>query len=224
VRSSTSEEVAVARVRVHSFAVSMDGFGAGPTQSLEAPMGVGGERLHGWVFDTTYGRAMIGADGGTTGVDDAWLRRGDEGVGATLMGRNMFGPVRGAWPDDSWRGWWGEEPPYHHPVIVLTHHVREPLAMAGGTTFDFMSDGLDAGLARALELADGRDVRIGGGVSTVRECLRRGLVDSLHVALVPDLLRGGERLWDHLGDFPAGYRLAEREVGEGPVHLRFERA
>ena len=186
-------------------------------------MGVGGELLHGWVFETAYGRAMIGQDGGTTGVDDAWLRRGDVGVGATVMGRNMFGPVRGPWPaDDDWRGWWGEEPPYHHPVFVLTHHPREPLEMVG-TTFHFVTDGLDAALARAADAAAGADVRLGGGVSVVREGLERGLVDELHVALLPASLAEGERLVEGTGTWPPGYALVESQAGERAQHLRFTR-
>jgi len=214
----------MARVRVHCFSTSLDGRAAGPRQSVDAPMGEGGELLHGWVFETAYGRAMIGQDGGTTGVDDAWLRRGDVGVGATVMGRNMFGPVRGPWPDgDEWRGWWGEEPPYHHEVFVLTHHAREPLEMTG-TTFHFVTDGLDASLERAIEAADGADVRIGGGVSVVREALERRLVDEIHVALLPASLADGERLVDGTGTWPRGYELVESAAGERAQHLRFTRA
>jgi dihydrofolate reductase len=186
-------------------------------------MGVGGELLHGWVFDTAYGRTMIGAEGGTTGVDDAWLRRGDDRIGATVMGRNMFGPVRGPWPDDSWRGWWGEEPPYHHPVEVLTHHAREPLEMLGGTTFTFSDDDLEAVVRRALVAADGLDVRIGGGVGTVRAALELGLVDELHLAVVPAALGSGESLVTGAGPWPPGLTCAEREVGEGATHFRFVR-
>jgi dihydrofolate reductase len=211
------------RIRVHSFAVSTDGYGAGPHQSAEAPLGVGAEQLHAWVFETAFGRSMIGADGGSTSVDDAWLRRGDVGIGATLIGRNMFGPVRGPWPDLSWQGWWGDEPPYHHDVVVLTHHLRPDLPMAGGTTFHFADADLEAGLARAVQYADGADVRIGGGVSVVREALRRRLVDELHVAVVEARLGDGERLWDDLEGWPEGYELVEREAGEGAVHLRYER-
>jgi dihydrofolate reductase len=212
----------VARVRVHNLSVSLDGFGAGPDQSLDAPIGVGGERLHGWIFETAYGRTMFGQDGGSTGVDDAWLRRGDEGVGATVMGRHMFGPVRGPWPDDAWRGWWGEEPPYHHDVFVLTHHARPPLRMTG-TTFHFVTAGLSDALAYAAEAAGGGDVRIGGGVATVREALRDRLLDELHLALVPATLGAGEQLWTGLGAGPDGYRSVETAAGEGVLHVRFER-
>ena len=211
------------RLRVHCFSTSLDGRAAGPQQSVDAPMGVGGELLHGWVFETAYGRAMIGQDGGTTGVDDAWLRRGDVGIGATVMGRNMFGPVRGPWPDDSWRGWWGEEPPYHHPVFVLTHHERAPLVM-GETTFHFVSDGLASALSQAIDAAGGLDVRLGGGVSTVASALHAGLVDDIHLAVVPVLLRGGERLYHDLGTWPDAFVLAQSAAGEGALHLYFTRA
>ena len=210
------------RIRVHSIAVSLDGFAAGAHQTIDAPMGEGGRQLHPWVFDTAFGRAMIGSEGGTTGVDDAWLRRGDAGIGATVMGRNMFGPVRGEWPDYSWRGWWGEEPPYHHPVFVLTHYARPPLEMTG-TTFHFVSDGLESALAQATEAAEGLDARIGGGASTVAAALRGGLVDEIHLAVVPVLLHAGERLYDDVGGWPEGYTCVETAAGEGALHVRFER-
>jgi len=211
------------RIRAHSIATSLDGFAAGPRQSESAPLGEGTEGLHSWVFETAFGRAMIGRDGGTTGVDDAWLRRGDVNVGATVMGRNMFGPVRGPWPDYSWRGWWGEEPPYHHPVFVLTHHERPPLEMTG-TTFHFVTEGLDRAIALASEAADGQDVRIGGGVSTLRQALSIGVVDEIHVAVAPVVLGAGERLWDPAGAWPRGYTLVEREASDAVTHYRFERA
>ena len=211
------------RIRVHSFFTSMDGYSAGPDQSVDAPMGEGGSLLHGWVFDTAYGRAMIGQDGGSQGVDDAWLRRGDVGVGATVMGRNMFGPVRGEWPDYSWTGWWGEEPPYGHHVFVLTHYARPSLAM-GATTFHFATDGLESALGQATAAAAGADVRIGGGVATVRAALDKHLVDELHIAITPAALGSGELLVAGHGRWPAGMTCVEREVGESVVHLRFERA
>ena len=211
------------KVRVHSMFMSLDGYAAGPDQSLDAPMGVGGDRLSSWVFATAYGQAMIGGDGGSTGVDDAWLRRGDVGVGATVMGRNMFGPVRGEWPDHSWTGWWGPEPPYHHPVFVVTRYGRPSVAMLGGTTFHFVTDGLGAALEQAVEAADGLDVRIGGGVSIVREALRDGIVDDVHLAVVPDVLGAGERLLDGVGTWPDGYACVETAAGEGAVHVRFTR-
>jgi dihydrofolate reductase len=184
------------KLRVHNISMSLDGYVAGPDQSLDDPLGVGGERLHEWIFATRYGREMIGEAGGEKGVDDDHLVRGDEGVGATIMGRNMFGPVRGPWPDKSWTGWWGETPPYRHPVYVLTHHPRPSVEMAGGTVFHFVTDGIQAALERAFEAAGGQDVRLGGGASTIQQYLRAGLVDEMHVVVVPVLLGGGERLFD----------------------------
>jgi dihydrofolate reductase len=162
------------RLRVHNVSMALDGYAAGRDQSIEEPLGVGGEQLHEWVFATPYWLRRTGQDdsGVEPGIDHDFLVRGDEGIGATVMGRNMFGPVRGPWPDDSWRGWWGDEPPYHHPVFVLTHHAREPLAMAGGTTFHFVTEGPEAALAQAFAAAGGADVRLGGGAATVQEYLR----------------------------------------------------
>lgn len=214
----------MSRIRVHSIFTSLDGFAAGPDQDEDNPLGVGGQRLTGWIFATEYGHAMMGRTGGTTGIDDAWLRRGDVNIGATVMGRNMFGPVRGPWPDESWTGWWGPNPPYHHDVFVLTHHARPPLPMEGGTTFHFVTDGFDAAIARATEAAAGRDVRIGGGASTIRTALAAGIVDELHVAVVPVTLGAGERLWDPAGEWPGGYAVVEREMSDAVTHYRFERA
>src|SRR5215211_7321254 len=183
-------------VRVCNFAVSLDGYGAGPDQSVDDPLGVGGPRLHEWMFETRRGREMIGESGGTEGVDNDFIVAGFTNIGATVMGRNMFGPVRGPWPDDEWRGWWGPEPPYHHPVFVLTHHARDPVEMAGGTTFTFVTEGIEAALEQAFAAAGGGDVRLGGGAATVREYVAAGLVDELHVAVVPILLGSGERLFD----------------------------
>lgn len=211
------------RIRAHSIFLSLDGYGAGPDQGPDAPLGVGGQAMTSWIFATSRGREMVGGEGGSTGIDDAWLRRGDVNIGATVMGRNMFGPVRGAWPDDSWRGWWGEEPPYHHPVFVLTHHERPPLEMTG-TTFHFVTEGLDRAIALAAEAADGQDVRIGGGVSTLRQALSIGVVDEIHVAVTPVVLGAGERLWDPVGAWPRGYTLVEREASDAVTHYRFERA
>ena len=211
------------RIRAHSISLSLDGYGAGPDQSADAPLGEGAGPLHEWVFTTAFGQDMIGGSGGTTGVDDAWLRRGDVGIGATVMGRNMFGPVRGPWPDFEWRGWWGEEPPYHHPVFVLTHHERPPLEMTG-TTFHFVTEGLDRAIALASEAADGQDVRIGGGVSTLRQALSIGVVDEIHVAVAPCVLGAGERLWEPVGAWPRGYTLVEHEASDAVTHYRFERA
>jgi dihydrofolate reductase len=211
------------RVRVHNIAVSLDGFMAGQGQDLDNPMGVGGSTLHPWVFETATGRRMIGADGGSTGVDDAYLVRGDEGVGATIIGRNMFGPIRGPWDGDAWTGWWGPEPPYHHDVFVLTHHARDPLVMAGGTTFHFVTDGIETALARAAASAGGLDVRIGGGASTIQQFLAAGLVDELHLAIVPVLLGSGERLLAGFDPGAAGLVCVGLDASEAVAHVRLER-
>ena len=211
------------KLRVHNFAMSIDGYVAGPDQSLDDPLGVGGPGLHEWVFETRTGRQMIGEDGGEEGVDDAFLARGDAGIGATIMGRNMFGPIRGRWEDDEWTGWWGDNPPYHHPVFVLTHHPRAAITMQGGTTFHFVDDGIEAALARALDAAGGDDVRLGGGASTVQQYLRAGLIDEMHLAIVPILLRRGERLFDHLAGGPDGYECLELVSSPAVAHVRFAR-
>ncbi len=211
------------QLRVNAFAVSLDGYGAGLEQSLADPMGRGGMALHGWAFGTRTLRRMFGQEGGATGIDDGYAARGMEGLGAWILGRNMFGPVRGAWPDESWRGWWGDEPPYHCPVFVLTHHARPPLAMAGGTTFHFVTGGLDEAWQRARGAAGGRDVRLGGGVATLRQALQARLVDTMHLAVAPVLLGAGESLYAGL-DLPAlGYAVARSEAGEGATHVTIER-
>jgi dihydrofolate reductase len=194
----------MAKLRVHALSMSLDGYAAGPDQSLDNPLGVGAMHLHDWIFATPFGRAMIGEDAGdlAPGEDDAYLTAGVTDIGATIMGRNMFGPVRGDWPDETWTGWWGDDPPFHHPVFVLTHHPRPSVTMAGGTVFHFVDDDITTTLARAVEAAGGADVRLGGGASTVQQYLAAGLVDELHVAVVPVLLGSGERLFDHL---PAGW-------------------
>ncbi len=208
-----------ARLRVACFSISADGFGAGPGQDLANPMGLGGMALHEWVLGTRTFQRMMGRDGGSTGDDEAFAARGFENVGAWVLGRHMFGPQRGPWPDDGWQGWWGDEPPYHCDVFVLTHHARPPLPMAGGTTFHFVTDGLEAALARAHAAAGGRDVRLGGGVATVRQALQARRVDEMHVAVAPVLLGRGESLWAGL-DLPAwGYRVTERVPTEQALHL-----
>ena len=213
----------MSKVRVAAFGVSLDGYGAGPDQSLDHPMGRGGMALHQWVLPTRFFHAMQGKEGGTTGLDDDFARRGFDNVGAWILGRNMFGPVRGPWPDQSWKGWWGEEPPYHCPVFVLTHHERPPLEMKGGTIFNFVTDGIEAALARAQEAARGKDVRIGGGVATVRQYLEARLIDALHLAVAPVLLGGGENLFAGL-DLPAlGYRVTSHEASEAATHVIIER-
>jgi dihydrofolate reductase len=206
-------------LRVHAFGLSLDGFGAGTAQGLEHPLGVGGEALHAWFFPTrTFRRMFVGKDG-TTGVDDGFAARGFEGIGAWILGRNMFGPIRGAWPDESWKGWWGEEPPYHAPVFVLTHHPRRDLPMKGGTTFHFVTGGIQEALARAREAAGPRDVRLGGGVSTIRQYLEAGLVDSMHLAFSPVFLGKGENLLAGL-DLPRlGFRVTEHVPAEKATHV-----
>jgi len=189
----------MSKVRVCSFSMSLDGYVAGPDQSLEHPLGVGGEQLHNWAFATrTFHQVhgMGGLDDGETGLDDEFIARSSQGVGAHILGRNMFGPVRGAWGDEAWNGWWGDNPPYHHPVFVLTHHPRDPLEMAGGTTFHFVTDGLESALEQARDAAGGQDVVIGGGAATVRAYLQADLVDEMHLAVAPVLLGSGERLFD----------------------------
>ena len=210
------------KLRVHNFAISVDGYGAGPDQGLETPLGVRGTALHDWVFETRTGRGVIlGQEGGSTGVDDAFIARGFEGIGATIMGRNMFGPVRGDWGDEEWKGWWGDEPPFHHPVFVLTHHARPPLTMEGGTTFHFVTDGIESAYRQAVDAAGDLDIRLGGGVATIQAYLRAGLVDDLHVVLVPVLLERGERLFDHLEGAMAGYECVEFTPSDAVVHARF---
>ena len=208
------------KLRVHNFSMSVDGYAAGPDQGPETPLGVGGERLHEWVFETVHGRSMISADGGTTGVDDEFLAAGDVGIGATVMGRNMFGPVRGEWGDSEWRGWWGPNPPYHHPVFVLTHHPHDPIEMDGGTTFHFVTDGIEAALERAYAAADGQDVRLGGGSATVQQYVRAGLVDEMHLVIAPTLLGGGERVFDNLGADVGGLQVVEMVSSPAVLHVR----
>jgi dihydrofolate reductase len=215
----------MSRVRVQSFSVSLDGFGAGPAQDLEHPLGVGGEGLFGWAHATrTFRRMLFGQDGGTTGVDDRFAVRGFENVGAWILGRNMFGPIRGAWPDERWKGWWGEEPSYHAPVFVLTHHARASIPMKGGTTFHFITGGIREALDRAREAAGGKDVRVGGGASTIRQYLRAGLVDEMHLVVSPVLLGRGESLLDGI-DLPAlGFRPTEHVASENAFHVVLTRA
>jgi len=212
------------KVRVHNFTISLDGYGAGPHQSLENPLGVGGRDLHGWYVATRTFQKTFGREGGEEGsLDDRFAARYFEGIGAFILGRNMFGPVRGPWPDESWRGWWGEEPPYHAPVFVLTHHARPPLVMQGGTTFHFVTEGVEVAVQRALEAAEGLDVLVGGGAATIQQCLRAGLIDEMHYAVSPILLGGGERLFDNLDGGPQGYRCEEMVASQAAVHVRLVR-
>jgi dihydrofolate reductase len=211
----------MSKLRVNCFAVSLDGFGAGPDQSLDHPLGVGGLGLHEWFFPTRVFQQMHGSGGenGTTGVDNDFARRGMEGLGAWILGRNMFGPVRGEWPDDSWKGWWGDEPPYHVPVFVLTHHPRPSIEMAGGTTFHFVTDGIHAALQRAKEAANGKDVRVGGGPATIRQYLQAGLIDELHLALVPKILGSGESLLGGIDLQKLGYRCNGQVTSPAAMHV-----
>ena len=209
----------MSKLRVQSFAISLDGFGAGPNQSLQNPLGVRGPELMEWFFPTKLWREMQGQGTGETGIDNAMAEQGFEGIGAWILGRNMFGPVRGPWPDDSWKGWWGDEPPYHTPVYVLTHYPRAPLKMAGGTEFHFVTDDIHAALAQARAAAGGRDVRLGGGVATVRQYLRAGLIDELHLAMQPVLLGEGEHLWHDINLHALGYECVKTVAGERATHV-----
>ena len=202
-----------------SFAVSIDGFGAGPHQDLQNPLGVRGPELMEWFFNTRAWRQMHDLPDGETGVDNDMAERGFQGIGAWILGRNMFGPVRGPWPDESWKGWWGDEPPYHVPTFVLTHHARQPVTMKGGTTFHFVTGGIHSALEQAKTAAKGKDVRLGGGVSTIRQFLQERLVDELHVPVRPILLGEGEELWHGLDMRALGYEVAERIAGERAMHL-----
>jgi dihydrofolate reductase len=207
------------RVRVHNFTISLDGYGAGPSQTLENPLGVGGETLHKWFIPTRAFQQMHGGTEGTTGVDDEIASRFGEGVGAWIMGRNMYGPIRGPWSDESWRGWWGENPPYHGPVFVLTHHAHAPIEMEGGTVFHFVTTGIRDAFERATEVAAGKDVQIGGGVSTVRQYLEAGLIDELHVAISPTLLGSGEHLLYGLDLKALGYECTSHVPTEAATHV-----
>lgn len=209
----------MSKVQVAAFSVSLDGYGAGPGQRLEHPLGENGTDLHQWFFDTSTWRKMHGQEGGSGGVDEGFAARSMRNVGAWILGRNMFGPVRGPWPDDSWRGWWGDTPPYHVPVFVLTHHARRSLAMQGGTTFHFVTQGIHAALERARESAGGKDVRVGGGVSTIRQYVSERLIDELHLAFTPVLLGRGEALFDRMDWRALGYRCVEMAQGEKATHV-----
>jgi dihydrofolate reductase len=212
-------------LRVNNFAISLDGYGAGPNQDEQNPLGKGGPDLHQWFYPTRTFKGMFGdSAGGTTGIDDDFARRGGENLGAWILGRNMFGPVRGEWPDEAWRGWWGDSPPYHVPVFVLTHHARKPLEMAGGTTFHFITGGIEQALDQARKAAGARDIRVGGGVATIRQYLSAGLIDELHLAVSPVLLGSGEHLLRDLDLLALGYRLSAHVPGEGATHITIKRA
>jgi dihydrofolate reductase len=204
---------------VRSFSVSIDGFGAGPNQDLEHPLGVNGPELMEWFFHTRVWQRTHGQADGGTGIDNDVAEQAFLGIGAWILGRNMFGPVRGPWPDETWKGWWGDEPPYHVPVFVLTHHPRPPLRMAGGTEFRFVTDGMRAALEQAMAAADGRDVRVGGGVSTIRQYLGAGLIDELHLAIRPVLLGAGEHLLHGIDLRALGYECVSSLAGERATHV-----
>jgi dihydrofolate reductase len=214
----------MSKLLVRSFSISLDGYGAGPSQDIDNPLGIGGPALHQWFFPTRTFTRMLGKDDGTTGVDDEIAARGFENIGASIMGRNMFGPVRGDWPDESWKGWWGENPPYHMPVFVLTHHARPSFAMEGGTTFHFVTGGIEDALERARDAANGKDVRLGGGVATLRQYLAARLVDEMHLAVSPVLLGAGESLFAGLDLPKLGYRVTDRVTTGAASHVIVGRA
>jgi dihydrofolate reductase len=210
----------MSKLRVNAFSVSADGFGAGSDQGLEHPLGRGGEQLHDWFVPTrTFQQQVQRRDDGTTGIDNDFAERSFENLGAWIMGRNMFGPVRGPWPDDAWKGWWGANPPYHVPVFVLTHHPRPPLEMAGGTVFHFVTDGIDEALDQARKAAQGKDVRIGGGAASIRQYLKAGLIDEMHLAISPILLGQGEPLFKDIDLAALGYKVKEHVLSEAAMHL-----
>ncbi len=207
------------KLRVHGFSISIDGFGAGPNQDRDTPLGVGGMALHDWLFRTETFQQMLGHQGGATGIDDAFAARGFANVGASIMGRNMFGPVRGPWPDDNWKGWWGSNPPFHTPVFVLTNHPRASIVMDGGTTFHFVTDGIHAALRRAAEAAGDRDIRLGGGIAAIRQYLAAGLIDEMHLAISPTLLGSGESLLAGIDVRGLGYRISEHVATANATHV-----
>jgi dihydrofolate reductase len=213
----------VCKFRVNAFSISADGYGAGTEQSLDHPMGLGGMQLHGWAFETKTFRAMLGKEGGGTGVDEDFAARSFENLGAWILGRNMFGPVRGGWGDESWKGWWGDTPPYHVPVFVLTHHARKPLEMKGGTTFFFVTEGIEEAAKRAAAAAGGKDVRIGGGPSTIQQFLRAGVIDEMHLVFSPVLLGAGEKFFGNLDLVKMGFRVTKNVNSERVMHLVMEK-
>ncbi len=212
------------RVRVESFSVSQDGFGAGPNQSIDQPLGTGGEQLHAWAMQTkTFHERVLGAQGGTEGIDDRFAQRGFDNIGAWILGRNMFTPSRGPWPDDDWKGWWGDNPPYRAPTFTLTHHERDPIEMEGGTTFYFVTGGINDALRLATEAAGAKDVRIGGGPNTIRQFLEASLIDEMHIAVAQVELGRGEPLWPGESALIPGYDCVENTQGELARHRIFKR-
>jgi dihydrofolate reductase len=213
----------MSRLIVRCFSLSLDGYGAGPSQSMDDPLGVGGEDLHEWIVDTEGFNAEHRKEGGRQGVDSVMAAKGSDNIGAWILGRNMFGPVRGSWPDKSWKGWWGSSPPFHVPTFVLTNHAREPVDMQGGTTFHFVTEGIEAALERAQASAGGKDIRLGGGVSTLQQYLQAALVDEMHLAVAPKLLGRGESLFEMIDLKALGYSVLERIEGEKATHYTFVR-
>lgn len=214
----------VSRVRVESLTISLDGYVAGPQQSFENPMGVGTSELHKWAFSTrTFQEKVLGADGGATGLDDDIATRGFNNIGAWILGRNMFGPIRGPWQDDEWKGWWGDNPPYHVPAFILTHFPRDAIVMEGGTTFNFVTGGISEALAQARDAARGKDIRIGGGASTIRQFLQKGLIDEMHIAISPVILGTGEPLFQGVNLRELGYSCKEQVGSELATHYFISR-
>lgn len=209
----------MSKLKVQAFSLSIDGYGAGPNQSLQNPLGEGGTTLHQWFFHTRTFAKMTGSEGGATDVDDDFAQRSFANIGAWILGRNMFGPLRGPWPDDTWKGWWGDNPPYHVPVFVLTHHARESITMQGGTTFHFVTGGIHEALERAREAAKGQDVRVGGGVSTVRQYLQAGLIDEMHLAMSPTLLGRGEAFFAGIDLQQLGFRCTQHVATANAQHV-----
>jgi dihydrofolate reductase len=212
------------KVKVAAFSVSLDGFGAGLEQSLGNPLGVRGEELHPWIVTTKMFHRMGNKDGGTEGVDNDFAEKSMQNIGAWIMGRNMFGPIRGSWRDDEWKGWWGEQPPYHVPVFVLTHHARKPIEMKGGTTFHFITGGIDVAMQEARKVANGKDIRIGGGVSTIRQFLKAGYIDEIHLAVSPVFLGSGEHLFSGLDMSALGFNKVQKINGEEATHIILTRS
>jgi dihydrofolate reductase len=213
----------MSRLIVRSFTISLDGYGAGPNQTQQEPLGAGGEEIHDWLVNTRTFKRLVRGEGGSTGVDEEFAARGFENIGAWIMGRNMFGPVRGAWPDESWRGWWGKNPPYHSPVFVLTHHPRPSLEMEGGTVFHFVTEGIQVALDSARAAAGGKDIRLLGGVSVIRQYFEARAIDEMHVAVSPRLLGAGEHLFGGLDLGALGYKCAKATAGERGMHYVIDR-
>ena len=207
------------KLKVQSFTLSLDGYGAGPNQDLKNPLGVGGMALHEWAFATRTFQKMFGGNEGSTGIDEDFAARGFQNIGAWILGRNMFGPIRGPWPDNNWKGWWGDNPPYHTPVFVLTHHPRPPIVMEGGTTFHFVTEGIQSAMKQAINAANGKDIRLGGGISVIRQYLSAGLIDELHLAIAPVLLGTGEHLLSGIDLCKLGYQCVEHVPSARVTHI-----